>query len=281
LLEAAKGGVAIMTVKIMIMLALSILVLTASNTYADHERFIVGTMRNVDPSASIVTSTSGTCVPSHDRERLQCYFTTFGLWKAKTEAQVKKDFEEIVQAMNKDSAKQISEMKKSFCDDKKMMEPDPIRLKYNVGYKAFPASIKAFCERPTRDSALSAFQTMYENEGRKCLCVVSDWRSTFARQIDRWVENTGPTGPCGVIKVFTLVPHDLNKMKDPVGPLLWRLDERTVVTRADNEGCKFFNVKDDAVKVSWDAPYKSIDCGEVEFTSALEGMSDPPGPKGK
>jgi len=27
--------------------------------------------------------------------------------------------------------------------------------------------------------------------------------------------------------------------------------------------------------VSWDAPEKSVECREIDFTSALEGMSDP------
>src|SRR5215467_8923139 len=58
-------------------MALVILASTASSSFADHERFIVGEMRNVDPSEKIISSTSGACVPSHDRERLECYFTTF------------------------------------------------------------------------------------------------------------------------------------------------------------------------------------------------------------
>lgn len=266
--------------------------MTASTAYSNHERFIVGAMRNVDPSVETITSTSGACVPSHDRERLDCYFTTFGLWKAKNEEQAKKDkkeFEQLVQEMKKDSAKQLGELTKSFCDDKKKMEPDSLLLKYNVSYKTMFASVKAFCDRPTRDSALSLIRTIMETDARKCHCVVTDWRSTFVRQIDRWVANEGPSGLCGVIKVFTLVPHDLKRMNEPTGPVLWTLHDKTVTTHgADNPLCAnptknplIPTVEEGATKVSWDAPSKSIDCGEFEFTSALEGMSDPRGPKGK
>jgi hypothetical protein len=270
-------------------IALIFIASTASRGYANHERFTVGAMRNVDPSEKIITSTSGACVPSHDRERLECYFTSFGLWKTKTEEEVKKNWEQFSQEMNKDSAKYIKELKKSICDDKKMMQPDPIRLKYNVLYKTMAISIKAFCEHPTRDSALSFLRTMTEIDAKKCHCVVTDWRSTFVRQIDRWVANEGPAGLCGVIKVFTLVPHDLKKMKDPTGPVLWTLHEKTVTThRADDPLCAnptknplIPTIEEGATTVSWNAASKSIDCGEFEFTSALEGMSDPRGPRGK
>jgi len=123
-----------------ITMALMILASTASSSFADHERFIVGEMRNIDPSEKMITSTSGSCIPSHDRERLECYFTTFGLWKVKTEEEVRKDIEQAAQEMNKDSAKTVKELMKSFCGNKKMPEPDPMLLKYNVGYKMSLAS---------------------------------------------------------------------------------------------------------------------------------------------
>src|SRR5215467_4666558 len=164
------------------------------------------------------------------------------------------------------------------------MEPDPMLLKYNVGYKMMITSVKTFCDRPTRDSALNLLRTMNEVEAQKCHCVVSDWRSTLIRQMDRWVENTGPSGLCGVIKVFTLVPHDLKEMKKATGPLLWTLHEKTVTTHAaDDKLCakSLFKIEEGATTVSWNAPSRSIDCGEIAFTSGLEGMSDPRGPKGK
>ncbi len=263
--------------------ALILLPLTASRSFADHERFIVGAMRNVDPSDKIITSTSGACVPSHDRERLECYFTSFGLWNVKTEEEAKKEFEQFAQELNNDPAKRLKEMKTSFCDDKKMkmMKPDPIRLKYNIGYRTFLASLTAFCGRPTRDSALGLFRSMGAVDTKKCHCIVSDWRATFVRQTDRWVANIGPSGWCAVINVFTLVPHDLKKMKEPTGPVLWTLHQKTVTThRADDPLCAnptknplLPTITEGAMTVSWDALSKSVDCGEIEFTSALEGMS--------
>jgi hypothetical protein len=91
-------------VRKVITITLILLALTASSSYADHERFIVGVMRNVDPSEKIITSTSGACVPGHDRERLECYFTSFGLSKAKTEEEANKDFEQVAKELNKDPA---------------------------------------------------------------------------------------------------------------------------------------------------------------------------------
>lgn len=103
------------------------------------------------------------------------------------------------------------------------------------------------------------------------------------RQTDRWVANTGPSGLCAIINVFTLVPHDLRKMKEPTGPVLWALHQKTVTThRADDPLCAnptknplLPTITEGAMTVSWDAPSRSIDCAEIEFTSGLEGMSDP------
>jgi hypothetical protein len=272
-----KEGKHVMGSKV-ITIALAVLALTASRAFADHERFNVATMRNVDPSGDRITSTSGACIPSHDRARLECYFTSFAVWKTRNEEDLKKNLDEVLQELNKESSKSIQEMKNSICDDKNMTQPDPLRVKYNAEYKTSLAAMKAFCDHPTRESAASFFRTMNDIEAKKCNCVVSDWRSTFVRQIDRWIENTGPAGPCGVIKVFTLVPHDLKKMKDPTGPVLWTLHERTVTTHAaDNKSCAegLFKVEEGAWTVSWNAPIKSTGCGEIEFMSALEGMSDP------
>ena len=121
-------------------LALILLALTASRSGADHERFIVGEMRNVDPSVDIITSTSGACIPSHDRERLDCYFTSFGLWKAQTEEQLKRQYDDLVAELQKDPAKQIQELKTSFCADKTLTQPDPLRLNYNAWARTFFAS---------------------------------------------------------------------------------------------------------------------------------------------
>jgi len=193
----------------------------ASKGFADHERFTVGQMRNIDPSQKVLTSTSGACIPSHDRERLDCYFTSLGIWKVKGEEDIKKDIEQATQELSKDPVKQVKEFKASFCDEKKMTRPDAVLLKYNVAYRAMMASAKTFCERPSRETLLSLFRTMAEMDGRKCNCLVTDWHSTLVRQRDRWIENSGPNGLCGVIQVFTLIPDDIKKMKEPTGPVLW------------------------------------------------------------
>ena len=87
-----------------------------------------------------------------------------------------------------------------------------------------------------------------------------------------------PSGLCGVIKIFTLVPQDFKKMKDPTGPILWTLHEKTVTTHgADDKLCGkgMLKMQDESLTASWDGPTKSLECREIEFSSALEGMSDP------
>jgi len=242
-----------------ITIAFAFLALTASRSFADHERFIVGQMRNIDPSQKVFASTSGACISSHDRITLECYFTSFGIWKVKDQEQIKRDVEQATQQFNKDSGKQLKEFTKSFCGDKRMAQADPVLLKYDVAYRTITASAKAFCEHPSRDSALGLFRTMSDMEGRKCYCLVTDWHSTFTRQNDRWVENTGPNGLCGVIKVFTLVPHDIKKMKEPTVPVLWTLTEKTVTTHgADNKLCGqgMFKIEEGVTTVSWECTFQ-------------------------
>jgi len=263
---------------------LTVVALTASTAYSDHERFGVGEMRNVDPSNDTIVSTSGTCIPSHDRETLVCYFTAFYLAKSFTDAKLKKQYDDAVQELKNDPKAHIEGLKK-MCSDRKMMQaPDPIRLKYSAWLKAFVISSKSFCENPSADSALAFTRTMTDVEAKKCRVLVNDWRSTLVRQTDRWVENVGPSGLCGAITVFTLVPHDINKMREPTGPLLWTLHEKTVTThKPDDKVCTkgLFMVEEGSSTYSWDAPQKSMDCGDFDFTSVLGGMSDPRGPKGK
>jgi hypothetical protein len=67
-------------------------------------------------------------------------------------------------------------------------------------------------------------------------------------------------------------------MKEPTGPVLWTLHEKTVTTYgADDKLCAKspFKITDGAITLRWDAPQRSIECEEFEFTSGLEGMSDP------
>ena len=259
--------------------------LTSSIGYADHERFTVGEMRNVDPSEPMITSISGACVPSHDRETLHCYFTSFGVWRATSDDKLKKQFAEQRQELEKDTAKQIRELKQGLCADKKIMNPDPVRLKYNTVTRAFFDSLKTFCGNPTRETALSFLRTMSEGEAKKCRCVVSDWRSTLVRQGERWIENAGPNGLCGIITVTTLVPSEPAKMKEKVGPVLWSLTQKTVTThKSDDPLCAntmknplIPTLKDESTTFSWDAPSRTLDCSDFDFTSALDGMSDPTG----
>ena len=200
---------------------------------------------------------------------------------------MKKDYDEAVNEVNKDPGKVIKEFRKSACEQK--IQPDPTRLKYNVAYERFVVSTKAFCEHPTRESVLNVFRTINENDAVMCNCVVSDWRATFVRQTDRWVANVGPSGLCGVITVSTLVPQDLTKIRQPTGPTLWTLTEKTVTThRSDDPLCAnpkknplLPTITEGATTFSWNAPSTSINCREFMFTSGLEGMSDPRGPKGK
>jgi hypothetical protein len=248
--------------------------------YAGHERFVVGQMQDVAPLTDTVSATSGACIPSHDRETLACYFTFFDVTKALTEAQRKKQNDETEQALKKDS-KQFMNQMKSMCSDPKM-QPDALqrRVQYNEWAKRFPGAVKAFCDNPSIESALALTRVMADEEAKKCHVVVTDWHGTLTRQVDRWVANVGPTGLCGVIQVFTLVPHDVKKMREPAGPVLWTLHQKTVTTHgADDKFCT--TIKESASTYTWDAFPRSLDCGEFDFVSGLERTGDPTGSKSK
>ncbi len=80
-------------------------------------------------------------------------------------------------------------------------------------------------------------------------------------------------------RVWWVRPEELNS-----GPLLWALTKKAVTTRTgDGKLCGkgLFKIEKGSLTVAWDAPHKSLDCDDIEFTSALEGMSDPHRPKGR
>jgi hypothetical protein len=68
-------------------------------------------------------------------------------------------------------------------------------------------------------------------------------------------------------------------MREPTGPVLWTLHEKTVTTHdPESKLCATgpFKIEEGAMTVSWNAPSKSMNCREFEFTSAgHQGMSDP------
>jgi hypothetical protein len=160
----------------------------------------------------------------------------------------------------------------------------PPHLRHFISDRGF-ASAKAFCEHPTRESALNMVRTMYV-DAKKCKCIVTDWRAAFVRQRDRWVANVGPSGLCGVINVFTLEPADVGKMKTPGGPLLWTLQQKTITTHgATDPLCAnptknplFPTITEGSIALSWKAPLKGIDCGGSQVwwrVRKILGRSEP------
>jgi hypothetical protein len=249
-------------------------------TYADHERFIMGHMRDADRASAGLTTVTGTCIPTHGRERLDCYFTSFELWRASTDQQLKEKEQEVEREFQKDPAKVLQGAKEAFC--KEPIAPDS-RTDPTPRAMTLFGLLKSFCQAPTREGALAIFRSLEAADGKKCRCVVSDWRSTFVRQRDSWVENRGPDGLCGVITISTLVPQDVKRITEPLGPLLWTLHQRTVTThRSDDPLCAnpknlplFPNLRDSSVTLRWDAPTKIVECDSYEFTSATDGMINP------
>jgi len=119
---------------------------------------------------------------------------------------------------------------------------------------------------------------MMESAAKTCHIRVIDWKSTFLRKGDRWVATEGPSKLCGAVRIFTLIPHDVNKMKESLGPGLWTFQGKVVVTdEAADPVCAdpktmplIANLVDGAMSVSWNAPRKTVECSEFEFFSALE-----------
>lgn len=259
-----------MTPVALLSVALALVILTPS-AYAEHEQFVVGEMREVDPATDLIVSTSGMCVPSHDREKLACYFSTFNLFKEKTAEQIakrRKQHEEVMEAVNKEPVKETQEWKKVLCSEPTF----PSRVKANAAAQAELIATQAFCDKPTTDSLRRIFRAQIERDARTCRCTVTDWRASFERHGDRWVSKEGPSLLCGVIKVFTLIPRDINGIKEFSGPVLWTLQETSVMTRDDGGICDQF--KKDAGKTftsSWNAPLNSLDCSEYDFNAILEG----------
>lgn len=264
---------------------LILMTLTPSSSYADHELFIVGEMRDVDPSAKSITSVSGTCVPSHDRERLDCYFTTFSLARTTSDENLRKGYEEVRQELKKDPVKRIQEMKEAVCTGKTSKQVEPL-LQSAERTKTLSASINAFCANPTQQSFLALIQTMNEIEAKKCRCSVAESRHTFLRRGDRWIENVGPGGLCDVITISTLIPNDPKEMHTRFGPTSWTFTQKMAATHPpDKPLCtppdekNPFNVLtapiEGTLTLKWNAPRKSLDCSEFEFTAVLEGMSNP------
>jgi hypothetical protein len=269
-----------------IVIVMLCLLAVATSASADHERFIVGEMRDVDPSAKNITSVSGTCVPSHDRARLDCYFTTFSLAR-KSDETLRKAYEEFQQELKTDPVKRIQDMKKTLCSGNIDMSKPPKPLLHSAERtNALFLSEKAFCSNPNQDSLLTLFRTMNEIEGKTCHCTVAESRQTFLRRGDLWVETEGPSGLCDVITISTLIPNDPKAMYTRSGPTSWTLTQKMVATHPpDKRLCtppdkkNPFNVYtaplEGTLTLKWDAPRKSLDCSEFEFTSILGGMSDP------
>ena len=284
--RSKSGGVMLLRV---VAIVLTTVALMPSSSYADHEQVIVGEMRDVDPAARSIMSVSGTCVPSHDREKLDCYFTTFSLARTSSDETLRKGYEEIQQELKRDPAKRIQDMRKAACTGDMSKPPEPL-LQSAARTNALYLSTKAFCTNPSQESLLALFRAMNEVEVKKCRCIAGESRHSFLRRGDRWIENTGPSGLCDVITVSTLAPHDLKKMDTQSGrtrwPTLWTFTQRMVAThRPDNALCTPADAKnpfnawtapiEGTLTLKWDAPRKSVDCSEFEFTSVLEGMSHP------
>ena len=152
----------------LIAIALTAVALMPSSSYAAHERFRVFEMRDVDPSAKGIMSVLGTCVPSHDRERLDCYFTLFSIARTKSDETLKKEYEELQQELKKDPVKPIQDMKKALCSgDIDMSKPPKPMLQSVERTNAEFLSMKAFCANPNQESLLAFYRTMNESKPRR------------------------------------------------------------------------------------------------------------------
>jgi hypothetical protein len=266
--------------------ALGLLALATSTASAGREQFYVIPMQDTDPSADMFSSVSGTCVPSHDRERLDCYFVRLSIYKRKTPEAIQKELSEFDAELNKGSPeKAVQDLRKRLCDGTRLKgQRDPAQLKYSALARALVASSEAFCERPSRDTLVSWMHTLVESEATECACLVADWRSTLIRQERQWVETSPPAPFCGYVTVFALEPEDIKQMKEPLEPGRWILHEKTVKMpgRSESDSCrKLFQQKEGTRTYSSKSAGVSVNCSEYKFTGTLEGTANPRGPKGK
>jgi hypothetical protein len=110
----------------LIAVTLAAVTLMPAYSYAKHEQWIIGEMRDADPAAKSITSVSGTCVPSHDREKLDCYFTTFSLARTRSDETLEKGYQEIQQELRMNPTTQIQDMRKGACTGDMSKPPAPL-----------------------------------------------------------------------------------------------------------------------------------------------------------
>ena len=212
---------------------------------------------------------SGKCIPSHDRQRLDCYFTQVLLAYQEDAASAAKNEAEMLRDLDKASTMQ--EVQK-ICKDK--VEEDATLAKYNVNYKTLITAWRALCKgKPSKEGALAFFRTIKELDAKKCRVVINAWLETFTRNIDRWTSRRGPTGVCGVVQANTLRPHDLTKMKEPVGPILWTYETHRIYTRPDDKDDALFCSKKFSVQndhYAWNAKGRSLLCEDFEVMNGID-----------
>ncbi len=255
-----------------ITLALVLTVFTASSGYATHERFHVAQMREVNPSENSFVVMEGACTPTHDREKLDCYFVTIVMSKPKSV------YDDATAQKFDDYA--LKKEKNSLCSNFNQ-PPSAANLAeatHNIHFRKFLDAVKAFCAQPSRDTAHRLYQAMAERKSKTCICLIKDFRATFVRQGNRWIASMGPSGRCGETTVEVLEPVDLKDLNTPSGPSLWTFTEKVVLMLKDPKDPKCDIKKhpllappEGTVTLSWNGPRKSLACEEFEFNLALLG----------
>jgi hypothetical protein len=251
--------------------------------FADHERLAVTEMRDADPVPGLITWIQGTCAPSHDRQRLDCYFTTVSVLQMKrSEDEVRKEYMQAARELDQDPAKTIATLR-DLC---RGVPPDA--LKRRPGREMILA-LRTFCERPTREAALSVMRAVIDDQAKTCRCDIGDWRAVFERREDRrWVARLGPSPPCSGMRFLTFLPtRPITRWTGDVvlGTLI---DKRVITNVACAEGAKeslrsdpSFRgtldlvgrlplspiLSDGEITFSWDAPDPSLHCRFFEFRS--------------
>jgi hypothetical protein len=264
-------------------LAFTLLASIPLHGYADHERLVVGTMRDTDPIPGLITWIEGTCAPSHDRQRLDCYFTTVSVLQMKrTEDEVKRDYEQAIKELNADPEKMIGQFR-DLCGK---ISSD--YLKHFPGRERSLAAMRTFCERSTRESLLNLLRVVIDDQAKTCRCDVGDWRAVFERREDtRWIARLGPSPPCSAMRFLTFIP--VKPITEWRGVILGRLTDKRVITnvacaeaakeetRSDPSFRGTLDVvrrlplspilSDGEITFSWDAPNPTLSCHFFEFRS--------------
>ena len=111
---------------------------------------------------------------------------------------------------------------------------------------------------PSGDTLRCAFQQVFVTTSPvvpdTCLVTTNRYERTFRKEsAGRWTSTEGPTGPCAILDVATLVDH---------GGVRWTMDLQKRATRKDSAECRA--VDESIETLSWETIRRPLPCKFIQ-----------------